>query len=78
MNFRRSAACTPISSYAILDDEQRPVAAGQPGELWIGGPCVGLGYYANPEETAARFRQDPRQDRYRAIYLSFRRSRARG
>jgi D-alanine--poly(phosphoribitol) ligase subunit 1 len=58
--------------HAILDDRQRPVAAGQPGELWIGGPCVGLGYYANPQETAARFRQDPRQDqsqdRHRAIF----------
>jgi D-alanine--poly(phosphoribitol) ligase subunit 1 len=42
------------------------------GELWIGGPRVGLGYYANPRETTARFRQDPRQDqsqdRHRAIY----------
>jgi D-alanine--poly(phosphoribitol) ligase subunit 1 len=27
-----------------------------------------LGYYANPDETAARFRQDPRQGNYRAIY----------
>ena len=54
--------------HAILDDEQRPVAAGQPGELWIGGPCVGLGYYANPQETASRFHQDPRQDGHRAIF----------
>lgn len=55
-------------SYAILDDEEGCVARGDVGELWIGGPCVGLGYYANGEETAARFRQDPRQDRYRSIY----------
>src|SRR5262245_47473247 len=55
-------------SHTILDDGQRPVARGDVGELWIGGPCVGLGYYANPDETAARFRQDPRQDRYRSIY----------
>jgi D-alanine--poly(phosphoribitol) ligase subunit 1 len=27
-----------------------------------------LGYYANPEETAARFCQDPRQDKSGAIY----------
>jgi D-alanine--poly(phosphoribitol) ligase subunit 1 len=58
----------PDFAYAILDDRQATVPRGQPGELWIGGPCVGLGYYANPEETAARFRQDPRQDNYRAIY----------
>jgi D-alanine--poly(phosphoribitol) ligase subunit 1 len=53
---------------AVLDDQQQPVPRGQAGELWIGGPCVGLGYYANPEETVLRFRQDPRQSRYRAIY----------
>ena len=58
----------PDFAYAILDDRQTPVPRGRAGELWIGGPCVGLGYFANPAETAARFRQDPRQDNYRAIY----------
>jgi D-alanine--poly(phosphoribitol) ligase subunit 1 len=58
----------PDFAYAVLDDGQMPVPHGQAGELWIGGPCVGLGYYASPEETAARFRQDPRQSNYRAIY----------
>lgn len=58
----------PDFSYAILDEGENPVSRGEPGELWIGGPCVGLGYYANGEETAARFRQDPRHNRYRAIY----------
>jgi D-alanine--poly(phosphoribitol) ligase subunit 1 len=55
-------------THAILDAEQQPVRRGEPGELWIGGPCVGLGYYANAEETAARFRQDPRQHDHRAIF----------
>jgi D-alanine--poly(phosphoribitol) ligase subunit 1 len=55
-------------SYMLLDSEQRLVPKGEAGELWIGGPCLGLGYYGNDEETAARFRQDPRQSRYRAIY----------
>jgi D-alanine--poly(phosphoribitol) ligase subunit 1 len=58
----------PDFAFAVLDDRQAAVPRGQAGELWIGGPCVGLGYYANPEETAARFRQDPRQNNYRAIY----------
>jgi D-alanine--poly(phosphoribitol) ligase subunit 1 len=58
----------PDFSYVILDDLQAAVPPGQTGELWIGGPCVGLGYYANPRETAARFRQDPRQDKYRGVY----------
>ena len=55
-------------SYLILDQEQCVVGRGSVGELWIGGPCVGLGYYGNPDETLARFRQDPRQDCYRSIY----------
>ena len=55
-------------SHAILDDDQKPAVQGTPGELWIGGPCVGLGYVSNPDETAARFRQDPRHPPYRAIY----------
>lgn len=53
--------------HAVLDPEGRPVPAGEAGELWIGGACVGLGYYRQPEETARRFRQDPRQSSYRAI-----------
>ncbi|TPQ36267.1 thioester reductase [Bradyrhizobium guangdongense] len=61
-------AMHPDFTHAILDDEQKQVAQGEPGELWIGGPCVGLGYYANAQESAARFRQDPRQDHYRAIF----------
>jgi D-alanine--poly(phosphoribitol) ligase subunit 1 len=61
-------AMHPDFAYAVLDDRQAAVPRGQAGELWIGGPCVGLGYYANPEENAARFRQDPRQNNYRAIY----------
>jgi D-alanine--poly(phosphoribitol) ligase subunit 1 len=58
----------PDFSYQVLDERQTVVPRGHAGELWIGGLCVGLGYYANPEETAARFRQDPRQEKYRAIY----------
>jgi D-alanine--poly(phosphoribitol) ligase subunit 1 len=54
--------------HAILDEHQKPVAKGDVGELWIGGPCVGLGYYANATETEARFHQEPTQDQYRSIY----------
>jgi D-alanine--poly(phosphoribitol) ligase subunit 1 len=51
--------------HAILDDAGMPAAS---GELWIGGACVGLGYYANPAETAMRFRQDPRHNDYRSLW----------
>jgi D-alanine--poly(phosphoribitol) ligase subunit 1 len=54
-------------SHAVLDPDGAPVPKGEPGELWIGGPCVGLGYYRQPEETDRRFRQDPRQSDYRSI-----------
>jgi D-alanine--poly(phosphoribitol) ligase subunit 1 len=57
----------PNFSYRILDEELKPVAAGSVGELWLGGPCVGLGYINNPEETARRFRQDPLIDTHRAV-----------
>lgn len=55
-------------THAILDDNQHAVAGGDTGELWIGGANVGLGYFANPEETALRFRQDPRQNLYRSTW----------
>lgn len=57
----------PSFSHRILDEELKPVAAGDVGELWLGGPCVGLGYLNNFEETAKRFRQDPLIDGYRAM-----------
>ena len=57
----------PNFSYRVLDEDLKPVAAGCVGELWLGGPGVGLGYLNNPEETARRFQQDPLIDGYRAI-----------
>jgi acetyltransferase-like isoleucine patch superfamily enzyme/acyl carrier protein len=43
----------------ILDDARRPVAPGTPGELYIGGDGVTLGYLGRPELTADRFVHDP-------------------
>ena len=57
----------PNFSYRVLDEDLKPVAAGGVGELWLGGPGVGLGYVNNPQETARRFCQDPLVDGYRSI-----------
>ncbi|KAJ5204641.1 Equisetin synthetase [Penicillium cinerascens] len=51
-----------LPNYAvyILDEESRPVPAGVPGEIVIGGAGVGLNEYLNrPEATAKQFVTDP-------------------
>lgn len=42
----------------ILDEHGKPVPEGQPGELYIGGVGVSLGYHDRPELTAERFVPD--------------------
>ncbi|MDQ1294536.1 MAG: hypothetical protein QG608_2420 [Actinomycetota bacterium] len=64
----RAADCTgplPIgrplahTTAQVLDPEGDPVAAGVPGELFIGGEGVALGYLGRPDLTAAVFGDDP-------------------
>lgn len=50
--------------YLILDEMQAPVEAGAQGELALLGPCVGLGYYQDPERSAQSFIQNPKSDDY--------------
>ncbi|MEP6894769.1 MAG: amino acid adenylation domain-containing protein [Chloroflexota bacterium] len=54
-------------SYLILDDENKIVPDGELGELCLLGPNVGLGYYNDPERTAANFVQNPYNEVFREI-----------
>ena len=42
----------------LVGADQKPVAAGEVGELWVRGPNVMKGYYRAPEETAAAVDSD--------------------
>lgn len=48
----------------ILNEEQKPAAKGEEGELCLRGSCLALGYYRNQERTAASFIQNPGNDCY--------------
>jgi amino acid adenylation domain-containing protein len=43
----------------ILGEQLQPIAAGEPGEIFIGGEGVARGYLNRPELTAAKFVADP-------------------
>ena len=45
----------PAADIRVMDDDGRELPPGETGELWIGGPMVVPGYWANPEATAASF-----------------------
>jgi fatty-acyl-CoA synthase len=57
----RLASCgrpTPLVHVALLDDQGREVADGEPGEICVRGPLVMSGYLNKPAETAAAFEGD--------------------
>lgn len=50
----------PGVTLVVTDDDGRPVARGQDGELRVGGHCLAVGYL-DPELTARRFVPPPRE-----------------
>lgn len=51
----------------ILTDDNRRVVFGEEGELCVRGTSLALGYYNNPEKTAAAFVQNPLNNHYPEI-----------
>ncbi|MCB0749055.1 MAG: sulfotransferase, partial [Ignavibacteriae bacterium] len=47
------------SVHYVLDMEQNPVPIGVPGELYLGGDGLSLGYYGKPELTEELFIKNP-------------------
>ncbi|WP_439821233.1 amino acid adenylation domain-containing protein [Pseudomonas sp. HLG18] len=45
----------PDTGVQVLDEQQRPVPAGEVGELYLSGSGVARGYRNRPEETARQF-----------------------
>jgi long-chain acyl-CoA synthetase len=45
----------PAAEVRVMDDAGRELPPGETGELWIAGPMVVPGYWANPQATAASF-----------------------
>ncbi|WP_310963625.1 fatty-acid--CoA ligase FadD8 [Nocardioides terrisoli] len=57
----RLASCGRPSAFlrtALLGEDGRPVAAGEPGEICVAGPLLAGGYWNLPEATAETFRED--------------------
>jgi len=53
---RLSKEQSPFCEVRLVDDDDREVPDGQPGELCMRGPTLFSGYWAAPEESAVDFR----------------------
>ncbi|MFE3453771.1 amino acid adenylation domain-containing protein [Nonomuraea sp. NPDC059194] len=58
---------TPLADVTcyVMDPAGRPLPAGVPGDLWIGGPSLARGYLDRPDLTADRFVQHAGERVYR-------------
>ncbi len=59
----------PYDNYHItlLGDDNTATKPGQIGQICVSGPILALGYYGNPEVTAASFIQNPLNPNYREL-----------
>jgi len=57
---RLASAGTPLPGVEVIvaDEQGREVPQGETGELWFRSASLGVGYYKNPEGTAAEFTED--------------------
>jgi hypothetical protein len=55
----------PDMELAVIDDEGRPAAAGEEGDLIVTSAYLAEGYWRRPEETARAFTFDPRNPNHR-------------
>jgi fatty-acyl-CoA synthase len=56
---RRMTSCgrpTALARTALLGEDGRPVAQGEPGEICVAGPLLSGGYWRLPEQTAETFK----------------------
>ena len=51
----------------LLGDDGKEVDKGSVGEIYIGGTCVTMGYYNNPEKTGEAFVQNPLNTAFKEI-----------
>ncbi|MDH6140344.1 amino acid adenylation domain-containing protein [Kitasatospora sp. GP30] len=58
----------PYFDTRIVDHRGTPVPESEPGELWLGGPALALGYHGDPRQTRCRFVPDPHRDRVHLVY----------
>ncbi|MER6103868.1 amino acid adenylation domain-containing protein [Streptomyces sp. NPDC001832] len=56
---RSVGAALPGWYLYVLDEQQRPVACGAPGEIYVGGEGLALEYLGRPDLTGERFVPDP-------------------
>ena len=54
--------------YAVIGTDGLAVTRGDPGELWIGGDNVGLGYFGREDITRNAFHQNPLHNNWRDIW----------